>query len=130
MAPPLTQASLSDPVTKHLRRDFTPVNANQTVGEALDALRERRPEGRIIYFYVVDGENRLRGVVPTRRLLCVRRCPSPFGRFLYGRNRCRFWMSRSRMTLQHLHISRYLILRRLLSIEWQRDAGKWSSRCP
>src|SRR5262249_27836420 len=27
------------------------------------------PEGRIIYFYVVDREDRLQGVVPTRRLL-------------------------------------------------------------
>jgi len=40
-----------------------------TVGEALEAIRENPPESRIIYFYVVDSENRLQGVVPTRRLL-------------------------------------------------------------
>ena len=32
-------------------------------------VREKPVGGRIIYFYVVDEENRLKGVVPTRRLL-------------------------------------------------------------
>ena len=40
-----------------------------TVGEALAQTRQREPSGRIVYFYVVDEENRLQGVVPTRRLL-------------------------------------------------------------
>jgi magnesium transporter len=52
-----------------MRRDFTTVSADQTVGEALAAVRERPNEGRIIYFYVVDRDGRLCGVVPTRRLL-------------------------------------------------------------
>jgi magnesium transporter len=60
---------LNDPVTLHMRKDFASVRAEQTVGEALEAIRLRAPEGRIVYFYVVDGENRLRGVLPTRRLL-------------------------------------------------------------
>ena len=37
--------------------------------EALAAIRENPPANRIIYFYVVDEQGRLCGVVPTRRLL-------------------------------------------------------------
>lgn len=60
---------LNDLVTEHMRADFARLHVDQTVGEALAAIREKPPEGRIIYFYVVDDENRLKGVVPTRRLL-------------------------------------------------------------
>ncbi len=69
MTTPLTRDNLADPVTRHMRRDFTQLLAKQTVGEALAGLRERQPGGRIVYFYVVDDEGRLQGVVPTRRLL-------------------------------------------------------------
>src|SRR5262245_52517271 len=62
-------ARLSDPVTERMHRDFTQLRARQTVGEALDWLRQHPPPGRVIYFYVVDDEGRLQGVVPTRRLL-------------------------------------------------------------
>jgi magnesium transporter len=66
---PLTQADLNDPVSKHARQEFTKLAAGLTVGEALDWLRHNPPNERIIYLYVVDGEDRLLGVVPTRRLL-------------------------------------------------------------
>lgn len=69
MASRLTKANLQDSVTKHMRADFTRIRIDQTIGEALTSLRERQGEGRIIYFYVVDHEGRLKGVVPTRRLL-------------------------------------------------------------
>jgi magnesium transporter len=69
MQPALSQDRLSDPVTQHMRRDITRLRENQTVGEALDGLRRQPPEGRIVYFYVVDDEGRLKGVVPTRRLV-------------------------------------------------------------
>jgi len=69
MTTALTQATLTDPVTRHARKDFTRLNADQTVEQALAGLRERPPEGRIIYFYVTDADGRLVGVVPTRRLL-------------------------------------------------------------
>jgi magnesium transporter len=52
-----------------MRDDFTRLSASQTVGEALESLRRNPPRGRIIYLYVVDDEGRLKGVVPTRRLL-------------------------------------------------------------
>src|SRR5262249_17560651 len=60
---------LHDPVTQHMHQDFTRLHLGQTVAEALDWLRRHPPPGRIIYFYVVDGEDRLMGVVPTRRLV-------------------------------------------------------------
>jgi magnesium transporter len=63
------QQNLTDPITLHLRKDFARVSAGQTVGEALARIRREPPEGRIIYFYVVDSEGRLQGVLPTRRLL-------------------------------------------------------------
>jgi magnesium transporter len=61
--------SLDDMVVNHMRTDVPRLNVDLTVGEALLAIREKPPENRIIYFYVVDQENRLKGVVPTRRLL-------------------------------------------------------------
>jgi NhaA family Na+:H+ antiporter len=67
---PLHQpADLSDPVTQRMRTDFTPLLVDQTVDEALDWLRRHPPPGRVLYFYVVDDGGRLRGVVPTRRLV-------------------------------------------------------------
>jgi magnesium transporter len=61
--------NLSDPISKHMRGGFASVLVDQTIGEALDQVRKQPPEGRIIYFYVLDREGRLKGVVPTRRLL-------------------------------------------------------------
>jgi len=52
-----------------MRFDFCRVRGDQTVGEALADLRVQQPQGRIIYFYVMDEADRLLGVVPTRRLL-------------------------------------------------------------
>jgi magnesium transporter len=52
-----------------MHQDFTRLYLGQTVGEALDWLRRHPPTGRIIYFYVVDAEGHLKGVVPTRRLV-------------------------------------------------------------
>jgi len=60
---------LNAPVTRGMHQDFTRLRVGQTVGEALDWLRRHQPQGRIVYFYVVDDDGRLRGVVPTRRLL-------------------------------------------------------------
>jgi magnesium transporter len=56
-------------VSDFLRRDVSPLSWRMTVGEALASLRARPLGERIVYFYVVDDEGRLIGVVPTRRLL-------------------------------------------------------------
>ena len=69
MPTPLTQANLNDPVTQHMRRDAVRLGIDRTISEALLEMQQRPPTGRIIYFYVVDADNRLQGVVPTRRLL-------------------------------------------------------------
>lgn len=64
-----SDAALDDPITAHMHTDFARLQSEQSVEQALASIRESPPEGRIIYFYVVDAENRLQGVVPTRRLL-------------------------------------------------------------
>lgn len=69
MALQATKVNLSDPVTTHMRTDVTRLHVEQTVGQVLESMLEKQPEGRIIYFYVTDAEGRLVGVVPTRRLL-------------------------------------------------------------
>ena len=69
MTAPVADDILDHPVTQHLRFDFCRLRADQTVGEALADLRIQQPQGRIIYFYVMDDADRLVGVVPTRRLL-------------------------------------------------------------
>lgn len=64
-----TDAFLNDVVAKHIRTDFTTLQPDWTVGQALEHLRATPPPGRVIYFYVVDADYKLLGVVPTRRLL-------------------------------------------------------------
>jgi magnesium transporter len=66
---PIQDDILDHPVTRYMRFDFCKVHAEQTVAAALADLRVQQPQGRIIYFYVMDREDRLVGVVPTRRLL-------------------------------------------------------------
>jgi NhaA family Na+:H+ antiporter len=67
--PQPAQDHLKDPVAGRMHQDFTRLKLGQTVGAALEWLRLHPPPGRVIYFYVVDDEGRLRGVVPTRSLL-------------------------------------------------------------
>jgi magnesium transporter len=69
---PLSKDRWHEPISRHLRHDFARLFPGQTVGDALTYLREHPPQGRIIYFYVVDVDGRLQGVVPTRRLLLSR----------------------------------------------------------
>ena len=56
-------------VVEHTRKDFPLLDANMTVGNALERIRREGVGERVIYFYVVDEQERLTGVVPTRRLL-------------------------------------------------------------
>src|SRR5256886_5258173 len=57
------------PVVAHARKDFPLLNADMTVGQALERIRREGVGERVIYFYAIDEEKRLVGVVPTRRLL-------------------------------------------------------------
>ena len=56
-------------VAAHARKDFPLLDANMTVGNALERIRREGVGERVIYFYAVDEQKRLVGVVPTRRLL-------------------------------------------------------------
>lgn len=64
---------LGDSVTKHMRRDPTRIRSDLSVAGALDAIATQEIAGRVVYFYVVDAEEKLLGVIPTRRLLRARR---------------------------------------------------------
>jgi len=60
---------LDDPVTRHMVSASPLLKVEQTVEDALEQLRNTRELGRVVYFYVVDDDRRLVGVVPSRRLL-------------------------------------------------------------
>lgn len=60
---------LGDPVTTHMRTDPTRLPLGLTTSQALEYVRNHESSGRVVYFYVVDSDGRLEGVIPTRRLL-------------------------------------------------------------
>jgi magnesium transporter len=57
------------PVLHVARHDYAALNHQLSVREALEDIRIQGLGERIIYFYVVDDEQRLIGVLPSRRLL-------------------------------------------------------------
>ncbi|MCS7336653.1 MAG: CBS domain-containing protein [Verrucomicrobiae bacterium] len=63
------QQHLEQPVSQYARRDFSALNQDMTVAEALEALRKQDLGERIVYFYVVNEAGQLTGVLPVRRLL-------------------------------------------------------------
>jgi len=60
---------LNDPVTQHMAAAGPLLRADLTVSAALETVRTSQAVGRIVYFYVVDDQQRLQGVVPVRKLL-------------------------------------------------------------
>ncbi len=63
------QKMLDSPVAEHLNRDFYIVRQSQTVGDSVAALRQQPPGGLYFYIYVLDDDDRLVGVLPTRTLI-------------------------------------------------------------
>src|SRR2546423_1238190 len=59
----------NSPVVEHARKDFPLLDADMTVAEALDRIRREGVGERVIYFFAIDADKRLVGVLPTRRLL-------------------------------------------------------------
>jgi magnesium transporter len=57
------------PIVDHARKDFPMLDAGMTVAAALDRIRREGVGERVIYFFAVDPDKRLVGVLPTRRLL-------------------------------------------------------------
>lgn len=60
---------LNQSVLPYARKDFPELRLDFTVQQALDSIREHGLGEKVIYFYVVDSESHLAGVLPTRRLL-------------------------------------------------------------
>lgn len=60
------------PVTAIARKNFITLHQDFTIEKALENIRSGVRNEMIIYFYVVDDDQQLVGVVPTRRLLT---CP-------------------------------------------------------
>lgn len=61
--------TLDAPVADRIRTSFAALHAEDTIEAALAGLRSDPPSERIVYFYVLDADRRVVGVVPTRRLL-------------------------------------------------------------
>ncbi len=69
MISPPEKDSLSELVTDHLRRDYPLFSQSTTVQQTLDTIRRTGIDEQVMYFYVVDDDRHLQGVIPTRRLL-------------------------------------------------------------
>jgi magnesium transporter len=65
----LSAAQLHEPILPLARPPQVVLGPAQSIDEALRAIRSAASASSIHYLYVVDGEGRLVGVVPTRRLL-------------------------------------------------------------
>jgi magnesium transporter len=59
----------NSPVVQHARKDFPLLDADMTVAAALEQIRREGIGERVIYFFAIDSDKRLAGVLPTRRLL-------------------------------------------------------------
>lgn len=62
-------ADLNDPVSLHMHTQYAAVQDAWSIGQALEEIRRSAPPASILYFYVLDGEGRLVGVVSSRQLL-------------------------------------------------------------
>ncbi len=69
MPAPLSAAQLHEPILPLARPAPVVLRPEQTIQEAMTLIRTSTLPSSIHYFYVVDHDNRLVGVVPTRRLL-------------------------------------------------------------
>ncbi len=65
----MTKRSLQKPARECVSEVHTLLSLDDTIEEGLAKLRAGKVIDKIIYFYVVDREGRLVGVVPTRKLL-------------------------------------------------------------
>ena len=64
-----TKLQTLESIKKYMRKDQISINENYTVEEALDYIRLNVSDEKITYFYIVDSNETLLGVVSTRRLL-------------------------------------------------------------
>jgi magnesium transporter len=66
---PLGALDFNAPAVQYARKDFPLLEADASVEKALQTIRREGIGERVIYFYAVDEQKKLVGVVPTRRLL-------------------------------------------------------------
>jgi magnesium transporter len=64
-----TRPRYERPVRDFIHQDFLTLDENWTSAKALDEVRRLGDELKIFYFYTVDSQRRLTGVVPVRRFL-------------------------------------------------------------
>jgi len=60
---------LADQVTDHMHSRFVRLNSEDTVSQALVKIQQQELDQQIVYFYVLDQQERLVGVIPVRKLL-------------------------------------------------------------
>lgn len=76
MSPDLMESRFTDeshldkPIVGFVRTDIPVFDSSLTVQDALELVRETGLGERIFYFYAVNKQQQLVGVIPTRRLLC------------------------------------------------------------
>jgi len=63
------QSILERPVSEFLHHDFSAFPETWTCAHALDEIRRTGDDHKVSYFYTVDDDDRLCGVIPVRRFL-------------------------------------------------------------
>jgi len=71
LGPPLSAANLHDPIRPLVRPVPVTLTADQSIADALRVVRTSISAANIHYFYVVDENRRLIGIVPARHLLAA-----------------------------------------------------------
>lgn len=61
--------SITDPIRRFITTEIPFLHDTRTVAEAFALIRRQNIAEKIVYFYVIDDEGRLVGVVPLRRLI-------------------------------------------------------------
>lgn len=69
MSEALASPDFNSLIGEHARKDFPLLDAEMRVADALDRIRREGIGERVIYFFAVDADKKLVGVLPTRRLL-------------------------------------------------------------
>jgi len=70
MSKTLEIPNLDDLVVQHMHRDIPKIHAGQTMGAALNEIRGSPPQSsKIVYFYVIDQDEKLVGILPARTIL-------------------------------------------------------------
>ena len=60
---------LKKSIRKYMHEDYIAIPEYYSVAEALDIIREIKDERKIVYYYTVDIDGKLTGVLPVRRII-------------------------------------------------------------